>query len=1409
MALKLDSFASNQFEVSPSISKRLIKMKTISIKTILGLTVIGWGIAFNDASAQSLISYFDFTKEGSAASGSTVQSQYGSMLGTLNSSGTSLTSSGLTVTGTDAGGTGLRLANGSLAPFVGDFTIQMWYKNSAVNQNGALFGGTSGTTENSNLSGDSALFVSYNSSYAVRPVTSNGSQYGSVTPTPASNTGNSTGTALDIVLTYVASSKTLTEYVNGVQVGTGALTGFTGLSSIVNFSIAGISNPAFGDSANPETTLSFLLYMGALSSSQVSSLNSYGASPTIAQVQSDGIVAWSEGSNALDRVDFGNLASETAHSFDVGFNPIPIAGVGALGQTYRAPLTSGTGSTSGQLSVRLKVDPNLQNYVTVRMWGSDSYNISVDFTGDSIYDNLDLGSNPTDFPNRFYYSTLPIPLSMTQGQTSLQLVLYENGVSGAAGRPIYSAYTHTDPHFIPAGANPTGTQPTLTGQIAPSSALTLSQVCSLLEENRQNIYQNIGSASNPSDAYDQILNRQIPAGQAGAPPETIGLDLHTNVASWAAANPSATPDQWRDQCGAGQYGPGYSTVPDEMLSVLTSTYLLPQFTDQNANVVVGLDHYHDATIIPRIVSCLDGCTYLQGSDGHYQNQPYNCWGGLTSTPRATGHAYAGSTSRGPGWSISLEGADTETLGRVIVQLLNDPTAAPIFKSYLTQTGNYDLTGTNMPRYQAYERMLNNTAYYLYSDYSTGTVAQGLMAIDGMYSCELALTKLQALYPYGGGAYSTFPNDSYSYTISYPALTPATAVSYLQQITGAVAATNLNNLYQAGTTNYGISVGGFGEAHGSISCGYDGRYGTIEPWEAANLVAMAALDPAVNSTVLNSLKNQAQKAVNGFLHFISTEENYDGIIDQFTLAQEDYITYRDTYQPNADCRDFFVGCGYLASDSAIGINSAFQKRGAYLEGLYGVLPLSEGNKGGGDSLEYLAAMGSYEATMRGLVNVNPSTLTPLPGEPGQPNSAFIDPVTGTTAIYCNGERLYMNNNWHNFEFNNNTYGKVSELARIHDTTSTVDQDTMVYLPYNASTVQSDGNYSGALSQPWVMRYGNWLVAGNPTSTGSSLKLPAGSGQALDLVSNSKYSLGSIITVPAGGSVALNMPVTTTAQLLGNGTYVMTNASSQLVLNCPGGAPTNGLQIVQASLPAGTASQWVLTYAGNGYYTVQNVASGLYLTGNAAQGGALVQQPANGQTTQLWRPIQSGGGYVLVNEATGFDINDPGASSSPGTGMIMYQQDASVNSVWMLQATSSAQIVQNGTYTLTNVGAGTVMDDPGSSLTSGGTIVGQTVDGGNDEKWVFTYKGNGYYTIQNLASGLYLIPAGKVASFYYPSLLQETATGTDWELWSISISGRGYCFSNKYTTDMISGAATPGVVENMDIFQPGDRYLWTIQ
>ena len=143
-------------------------------------------------------------------------------------------------------------------------------------------------------------------------------------------------------------------------------------------------------------------------------------------------------------------------------------------------------------------------------------------------------------------------------------------------------------------------------------------------------------------------------------------------------------------------------MPDELLSVLTATYLLPPFQDAQGKPrspawITSMTQ----RIIPRIVSALDASTWLQGPDGGFVDngwdKPHNrdasgVWQGLTSTPRAPGHPYAGTTTRGSGWTLSLQGPDTATLGWTIIRLLNEPTAAPIFKAALGRSFDADLNG---------------------------------------------------------------------------------------------------------------------------------------------------------------------------------------------------------------------------------------------------------------------------------------------------------------------------------------------------------------------------------------------------------------------------------------------------------------------------------------------------------------------------------------------------------------------------------------------------------------------------------------------------------------------------------------------------------------------------------------------
>ena len=248
-------------------------------------------------------------------------------------------------------------------------------------------------------------------------------------------------------------------------------------------------------------------------------------------------------------------------------------------------------------------------------------------------------------------------------------------------------------------------------------------------------------------------------------------------------------------------------------------------------------------------------------------------------------------------------------------------------------------------------------------------------------------------------------------------------------------------------------------------------------------------------MLGKVRAQARATTDAYTQFISSLDNTQGAQTNFTLAQEDFITYRDPYNPNAG--NFTVGPNYLLSDPDLGVPDPLARCASY------------NGTGGNSQTQYLKNLGAYEAGVRNLTGVSPATLTPLPGEPGQPNHAWVDAQTGAAANYYHGERFYLNADWRNYDIAGK--GSVSNLARIHDSTRAVDRAALVFVPCNSATLQSDGNLSGTVTQPWVVRYGNFLILGNKTSRPAMLNLPAGEGMARDLLAHRNYPLGSRIIV----------------------------------------------------------------------------------------------------------------------------------------------------------------------------------------------------------------------------------------------------------------------------------------------------------
>ncbi|GGZ44894.1 hypothetical protein [Asticcacaulis endophyticus] len=145
---------------------------------------------------------------------------------------------------------------------------------------------------------------------------------------------------------------------------------------------------------------------------------------------------------AADHTDilvFGDMKSEAAHGLTADTSDI-IAG--GLGQSARRllPLKAGPANTDewrgGTASFHLKVKGNEQNYLTVRLWGSDiSTNRTtlycdgkqVGYRQLSDIDILDQGTHGKIKPGHFHYVTHALPAALTQGKSRIDCQMRATG----------------------------------------------------------------------------------------------------------------------------------------------------------------------------------------------------------------------------------------------------------------------------------------------------------------------------------------------------------------------------------------------------------------------------------------------------------------------------------------------------------------------------------------------------------------------------------------------------------------------------------------------------------------------------------------------------------------------------------------------------------------------------------------------------------------------------------------------------------------------------------------------------------------------------------------------------------------------------------------------------------------------
>ncbi len=134
------------------------------------------------------------------------------------------------------------------------------------------------------------------------------------------------------------------------------------------------------------------------------------------------------------------------------------------------------------------------------------------------------------------------------------------------------------------------------------------------------------------------------------------------------------------------------------------------------------------------------------------------------------------------------------------------------------------------------------------------------------------------------------------------------------------------------------------------------------------------------------------------------------------------------------------------------------------------------------------------------------------------------------------------------------------------------------------------------------------------------------------------------------------------------------------------------------------------------------------------------------------------------------------------------------------------VANGTYTLTNVLSTLLLDDPGFSVKSGTQLIQWQANGGNNQKWVLTFDGSGYYTVMNDFSGMYLTDVNGQAQ-------EVTQNNADTQKWTLQAApGSSYTLVNKSTGKVLDDSNRATSNDNPIITWPangGQNQDWVIK
>ena len=280
-------------------------------------------------------------------------------------------------------------------------------------------------------------------------------------------------------------------------------------------------------------------------------------------------------------------------------------------------------------------------------------------------------------------------------------------------------------------------------------------------------------------------------------------------------------------------------------------------------------------------------------------------------------------------------------------------------------------------------------------------------------------------------------------------------------------------------------------------------------------------------------------------------------------------------------------------------------------------------------------------------------------------------------------------------------------------------------------------------------------------------------------------------------------------MSNGTYeIVSSMSNNKVLDIPGASKNKGSYVQLYDWNGSVAQQYKIQKNQNGYYTIQNVCSGLYLGvqsdwNSMRAGNRLVQGVnASNKSAQFFIARNSNGYWVISSAWDSRFVVDLSAGKLNNNNKIqMYTGNGSAAQAWKLLkigktreeldnvAFNNRNNLSDGIYTInSSLNSTFVLDVNGGSKANFGNIQLYKNNGTAAQAWKVSHDSKGYVTFINIGSGK-VIDIKNGYSQNKQNISQYDSNDTYAQKWIILKDGDGFkivsALNDNYALDLSGG------------------------